>query len=40
MSVIRLGIDDIPFTDHLFAQLDTNGDGEVDDAELVGIYDP
>ncbi len=40
LSMIRLGIDDIPFTDHLFEQLDTNGDGEVDDLELVGIHDP
>ena len=38
VTVIRLGIDDIPFTDHLFDKLDTNGDGEVDDDELVGLF--
>ncbi len=40
ISLIRLGIDDIPFTDHLLAQLDRNGDGIVDDEELVGLLDP
>ena len=39
VSVIRLGVADIPFTDHLRDQLDTNGDGEVDDAELRGLLD-
>ncbi len=39
ISLIRLGVDDIPFTDHLMDQLDTNGDGEVDDAELRGLLD-
>jgi len=39
ISVIRLGVDDIPFTDHLRDQLDTNGDGEVDNAELRGLLD-
>ncbi len=39
VSVIRLGVDDIPFTDHLRDQLDTNGDGRVDDAELRGLLD-
>lgn len=39
LSVIRLGIDDIPFTSHLHDQLDTNGDGEVDDNEARGIFE-
>ena len=39
ISVIRLGIDDIPFTDHLRDQLDTNGDEEVDGGELRGLLD-
>lgn len=39
VTVIRLGIDDIPFTDHLLAQLDTDGDGEVSDQELAGLLD-
>jgi len=34
-----LGIDDIPFTDHLADQLDGNNDGQVDDDELYGIFD-
>ena len=38
VSVIRLGVDDIPFTDHLLSQLDTDGDGTVDDDELVGLF--
>ncbi len=38
ISVIRLGVDDIPFTDHLWDQLDTNPrDGVVDDDELRGL---
>jgi hypothetical protein len=42
VSVIRLGIDDIPFTDHLGAQLDDpanggNGNGVVEDEELRGL---
>ena len=40
ISLLRLGVDDIPFTDHLFAQLDRNGDGIVDDEELIGLLDP
>jgi hypothetical protein len=40
ISLIRLGVDNIPFTEHLFDQLDTNGDGEVDDVEAAGILDP
>ena len=37
ISVIRLGVDDIPFTDHLWDQLDTNNDDIVDDDELRGL---
>ena len=39
LSVIRLGVDDIPFTEHLTEQLDTNGDGTVDQNEIVGLLD-
>jgi len=39
LSVIRLGVNDIPFTDHLAAQLDRNGDGIVDETEIVGLFD-
>lgn len=39
VTVIRLGVDDIPFTDHLQGLLDTNGDGVVDDTELRGLLD-
>jgi len=44
LTVIRLGIDDIPFTDHLAAALDDpanggNGDGVVDDDELGGLFE-
>lgn len=39
ISLIRLGVDDIPFTEHLQEQLDLNGDGEVDDSELLGLLD-
>ncbi len=39
ISMIRLGVDDIPFTEHLTDQLDTNGDGTVDDSEIVGLLD-
>ena len=39
VTLIRLGIDDIPFTDHLADQLDVNGDGIVDDPELAGLFD-
>ncbi len=38
ISLIRLGVDDIPFTDHLTEQLDTNGDGTVDDDEIMGLF--
>ncbi len=39
VSVIRLGIDNIPFTEHLHDRLDTNHDGIVDDNELLGLFD-
>jgi len=38
ITIIRLGIDDIPFTDHLAGKLDTNGDGSVSDDELRGLF--
>jgi len=38
ISVIRLGIDDIPLTDHLFGDLDVNGDDIVDEDELQGLF--
>ena len=38
VSLIRLGVDDIPFTNHLQDQLDTNHDGSVDDEELLGLF--
>jgi len=37
-TLIRLGIDNIPFTDHLFNDLDSNGDGEVSNDELQGLF--
>ena len=41
ISLIRLGIDDIPFTEDLFNDLDADGDGTVSDEELeAGIWDP
>lgn len=39
VSIIRLGVDDIPFTDHLLEQLDTNGDGEILDDEVLGLLE-
>jgi len=39
ISVIRLGVDDIPFTDHLQDQLDTNEDGTISDEEALGLLD-
>ncbi len=39
-TVIRLGIDDIPFTEHLFDQLDADGDGVVDDPEAYELLRP
>jgi len=38
-SVIRLGIDDIPFTDHLHDALDVDDSGVVDDDEVLGLFD-
>jgi hypothetical protein len=38
ISAIRLGIDDIQLTAHLEDQLDTDGDGEVSNAELAGLF--
>jgi len=38
VSAIRLGVDDIPLTSHLFDQLDTNDDGTVSDDELQGLF--
>ncbi|MFO7653875.1 MAG: PorV/PorQ family protein [Candidatus Krumholzibacteriia bacterium] len=38
-TVIRLGIDDIPFTDHLRDQLDADGDGIVSREETLGLLD-
>jgi len=40
ISLIRLGVDNIPFTEHLTPLLDTNGDGVVDDDEYTRILDP
>lgn len=37
VTVIRLGIDDIPFTEHLQDRLDTDGLNGVDDAEVLGL---
>lgn len=39
ISIIRLGVDDIPFTDHLTDQLDTNDDGIIQDEEALGLLD-
>lgn len=38
LSVLHLGIDDIPFTDHLFARLDANSDGVVDEDEVRNLF--
>ncbi len=38
VSLIRLGVDDIPITAHLFDELDVNGDDVVDDDEILGLY--
>jgi hypothetical protein len=38
VSVIRLGVDDIPFTEHLRSTLDDNGDGIVDDIEVLDLF--
>jgi hypothetical protein len=39
LSLIRLGVDDIPFTSHLEDALDVNNDGTVDDDELLGLFE-
>ena len=39
VSLIRLGVDDIPFTSHLEDALDVNDDGIVDDDELLGLFE-
>lgn len=39
ISLIRLGVDDIPFTNHLQDQLDTDHNGVVDNTELLGLFD-
>jgi hypothetical protein len=38
LTVIRLGIDDIPFTEHLLPLLDDDGNGVIDDTELLDIF--
>jgi hypothetical protein len=38
LTVIRLGVDDIPFTEHLLPLLDDNEDGVVDNDELLDIF--
>ncbi len=38
LSIIRLGVDDIPFTEHI--NLDTNNDGIVDDDEILQLLEP
>ncbi len=39
ISIIRLGVDDIPFTEHLQGILDVNDDGIVSDEEALGLLD-
>ncbi len=39
ISLFRLGVDDIPFTEHLADQLDVNHDGTIDDDEILGLFD-
>ncbi len=39
ISLIRLGVDDIPFTDHLQEELDTDGNGIISDEEALGLLD-
>lgn len=39
ISLIRLGVDDIPFTEHLTDSLDTNNDNAISDEELLGLFD-
>lgn len=38
VGLIRLGVDDIPFTAHLAESLDTNGDGVVSREETFGLF--
>jgi hypothetical protein len=44
VSIIRLGVDDIPFTEHLLPMLDgwdgSVPDGVISDEELLGLLDP
>jgi hypothetical protein len=40
ISLFRLGVDDIPFTEHLAPLLDTDGDGNVSEEEAQRILDP
>jgi hypothetical protein len=39
VSIIRLGIDDIPFTAQLLGELDSDGDGIVSDVEALRIFE-
>ncbi len=39
VSLIRLGIDDIPFTEHLRSQLDLDGDGIISREETFGLFE-
>ncbi len=39
LALIRLGIDDIPVTAHLFSQLDVNGDAQISDEESLGLFE-
>ena len=38
VSIFRLGVDDIPMTAQLEDQLDTNHDGQVDNSEVLGLF--
>ena len=39
ISAFRLGVEDIPFTEHLQDQLDADGDGVVSDLELLELFE-
>jgi Uncharacterised protein family (UPF0164) len=39
ISIIRLGVDDIPFTEHLAGELDTNGDDIISDEEALALLE-
>jgi len=39
ISIIRLGVDDIPFTDHLYDLLNTDGIEGISDEEALGLLD-